>query len=59
MQRLRAMDKNGDGRISRDEFTGRPAAFDRLDANHDGYLDRADRKQGTRAAAGKTAKPEP
>ncbi|MGC8644090.1 MAG: EF-hand domain-containing protein [Isosphaeraceae bacterium] len=57
MQRLRAMDKNGDGRISREEFTGRPALFDRLDANHDGYLDRSDRRQGPRAAAGKRARP--
>ena len=53
LERLRAMDKDGDGRISREEFTGRPAAFDRLDTNHDGYLDRADRRQGARARAGR------
>jgi Ca2+-binding EF-hand superfamily protein len=42
-RRLKAMDKNGDQRISRDEFTGIPARFDRLDTNHDGFLDSADR----------------
>lgn len=36
--RLRAMDKDGDGKITREEFQGRPALFDRLDANHDGIL---------------------
>lgn len=57
LQRLRAMDKDGDGRVSREEFTGRPAAFDRLDSNHDGYLDQNDRRQGPRPA-GKRARPE-
>lgn len=41
--RLKSMDKDGDGRVSRDEFTGRAAMFSRLDANHDGFLDRSDR----------------
>ena len=39
-QRFRAMDKDGDGKISRAEFTGRPALFDRLDADKDGFLTR-------------------
>jgi hypothetical protein len=47
------MDKNGDGRISRDEFTGQPAMFDRLDLNHDGYLDQSDRRQGPGGTAKK------
>lgn len=62
MKRLQAMDKDGDNRISREEFTGRPAVFDRLDTNHDGYLDRADRGQAARAkakAAGKKEKAKP
>jgi Ca2+-binding EF-hand superfamily protein len=52
-ERLRAMDKDGDGRVSREEFTGRPAMFDRLDANHDGFLDQADRKERKAEAAEK------
>lgn len=36
--RLRAMDKDGDGKITREEYQGPPALFDRLDANHDGVL---------------------
>lgn len=51
LERLKAMDRDHDGRVSREEFSGRPAAFNRLDTNHDGYLDRADRKgQGAKAA---------
>lgn len=34
-----AMDRNGDGDVSRREFTGSNAAFDKLDADHDGTID--------------------
>jgi Ca2+-binding EF-hand superfamily protein len=44
MGRFKALDKNGDGKVSRDEFTGRPAMFDRVDANGDGYLEAAEIK---------------
>jgi hypothetical protein len=37
-RRFRAADKNGDGVISRDEWSRRPRAFDRLDTNHDGVV---------------------
>lgn len=37
-ERLRAMDRDGDGRVARDEFRGPPAIFDRLDRNQDGAL---------------------
>jgi acetyl esterase/lipase len=33
-------DADGDGKISRREFKWRPIAFDRLDRNEDGYLDK-------------------
>lgn len=36
--RLKAMDKDGDGKISKAEFTGQEAMFDRLDANKDGVI---------------------
>ena len=55
LERLRAMDKDGDGRVSREEFTGRPAMFDRLDANHDGFLDPSDRSE-PKVRAGKQGK---
>ncbi len=37
-KRILAMDKNGDGKVSKDEFAGKPEAFDRLDANKDGFV---------------------
>lgn len=37
-RRFQAMDKNGDGKISRAEFTGRAQRFDEMDKNHDGAL---------------------
>jgi Ca2+-binding EF-hand superfamily protein len=37
--RLKEMDKNGDNKISRAEFTGPPPLFDRLDANKDGLIE--------------------
>jgi hypothetical protein len=36
------LDRNGDGKVSRQEFDGPPEAFDRLDADGDGYLDDAE-----------------
>jgi Ca2+-binding EF-hand superfamily protein len=35
-------DLDGDGRITRQEFTGPAATFERLDRNHDGMIDRGD-----------------
>ncbi len=39
---LSAMDRNGDGEISRREFLGSAEQFDRLDTNADGFLDAAE-----------------
>jgi Ca2+-binding EF-hand superfamily protein len=39
-QAMVMLDKNGDGRISRDEFVNGPSLlFDRADANRDGVID--------------------
>ncbi|MGH7163369.1 MAG: EF-hand domain-containing protein [Planctomycetota bacterium] len=35
-------DLNGDGKVSREEFTGPAAEFEKRDANHDGVIDGAD-----------------
>jgi Ca2+-binding EF-hand superfamily protein len=35
---FKKLDVNHDGTISRDEWKGRPKAFDRLDADHNGSL---------------------
>ncbi len=60
------MDRNGDGKVSREEFTGPKPRFDVLDRDRDGFLtqqelvagDQASRRQGRgkkRAGAGKQA----
>jgi Ca2+-binding EF-hand superfamily protein len=36
---FQAMDRNGDGDVSRREFTGPPEVFDKLDLNKDGLID--------------------
>lgn len=35
---FRKFDRNGDGELSRNEFPGTREEFDRIDANHDGYI---------------------
>jgi Ca2+-binding EF-hand superfamily protein len=35
---FRKFDRNGDGEVSRNEFPGSQAEFDRIDTNHDGYI---------------------
>jgi len=50
-QRVLAMDKNDDGKVSKEEFTGQPGLFARFDANKDGVLSR-DELPGGEAVAG-------
>ena len=46
------MDKNGDGKLSRDEFAGPPLLFDRLDADHDGFVTMQEAARMARPGAG-------
>ena len=42
---LKAMDKDGDGRVSKDEYNGK-LPFDYMDKNKDGFIDEKDSKGG-------------
>ena len=56
-QMLKALDKNKDGFVSRDEAKGTPHAkdFDKLDKNHDGKLSRAEHAAAQEHASEKAA----
>ena len=43
-QRLREMDQNNDGYISREEFPGKDERFNRADLDSDGYISREEVK---------------
>jgi hypothetical protein len=49
---FRALDRNGDGYVSRDEFLGTKEAFDKLDRDGDGLISPEEAE-----AAGKEKKP--
>jgi Ca2+-binding EF-hand superfamily protein len=54
VERFKAMDRDGDGKVSREEFTGPKARFDQLDRNGDGSLSQQELVAGAQAkAAGK------
>ncbi len=55
-RRFQSMDKDGDGKVSREEFTGPKPRFDLLDKNGDGMLTQQEFLGGVQAkAAGKAA----
>lgn len=51
-ERFSALDKNGDGKVSKDEFTGPPARFAQLDADHDGFITLQESRAPIAAAVG-------
>jgi len=52
-KRMKNMDINNDGQISRDEWKGRAEAFDRIDKNSDGSLTREELGAAARNHAGR------
>ena len=42
--KLKQMDTNHDGAISRDEWRGKPKKFNKLDQNHDGVITKQELK---------------
>ena len=50
-ERFQAMDKDRDGKVSREEFTGAKPRFDQLDRNRDGYLTQQEFLGGAQAKA--------
>ena len=48
---IQRLDRDGDGKVSREEFDGPPNRFPYLDRNGDGYLSEAELTQGNRAGA--------
>ena len=43
---VRKYDKDNDGLVSKEEFTGQSRLFDRLDQNKDGHVDESEASQG-------------
>ncbi len=51
VERFRAMDKDRDGKVSREEFTGPKPRFDQLDKDGDGFLTQPEFLSGVQAKA--------
>jgi Ca2+-binding EF-hand superfamily protein len=51
-QWIRTHDKNQDGRVAKNEFTGSDAAFNRIDSNRDGMITESEAQRYSRNAQG-------
>ncbi len=49
-------DKDGDGKVSKDEFTGPDKVFDAHDKNQDGYIDESEAPKGRQQSSMKGKK---
>jgi hypothetical protein len=49
-------DKDGDGKVSKDEFTGPDKVFDAHDKNQDGYIDESEAPKGRQPSSMKGKK---
>jgi Ca2+-binding EF-hand superfamily protein len=52
-KRMKTMDINNDGKISRDEWKGKPEAFNRIDKNGDGSITREELGEAARRQGGR------
>lgn len=55
--RFKAMDRDGDGKVSREEFTGPKPRFGALDRNGDGHLTQQEFLEAAQGKAGAKASP--
>jgi Ca2+-binding EF-hand superfamily protein len=56
VRKFQSLDQDGDGKVSREEFTGAKARFDQLDRNGDGFLTQQEFLGGAAAKAQAQAK---